>query len=415
MPTVGRAVQSFVASEAGDLALAVGDLVTVLDKAADGWWTGWVDGRQGLFPGNFIEIVDPQKLASPIEEVLRPPPAAIRFAYNGANTTEGAVLHGLAAAYEGLFRLQSGRLMHGKPTYRHVSRPDKWVAFNGRGWMGQAEGMLGGTSGVLLLSDTKCQTPDLSDASWKVTPGWKTEPGLRCIGMSELEMARWEEESNPWGEAAASNDALAVLTALQQVERLGELPPDQQAALMQKLAALGLDPQAVRVHEGGGSGTRLVPRLNRPGASWHKHAAAQPREELHLPGDMVYRGALNSDRKPHGIGELLLRDSSAHVGLFEAGVAHGEGVYYDCKGAVHFGSWVTNHRVGAFEVVDAKGAMWDDTYDQWGKRVARKCSLAPGKLPQELAARHCAHCSARFHVEHNYRCRGTHGMHEAAA
>jgi len=53
---------------------------------------------------------------------------------------------------------------------------------------------------------------------------------------------------------------------------------------------------------------------------------------------------------PHGMGELLLLDGSAHVGMFVHGAAHGDGVYYDCKGSVHSGAWDGNKRVGRFEV-----------------------------------------------------------------
>ena len=47
--------------------------------------------------------------------------------------------------------------------------------------------------------------------------------------------------------------------------------------------------------------------------------------------------------------------AQVHVGLFEHGAAHGDGVYYDCKGSVHCGAWVTNRRVGSFQVC-AKGS-----------------------------------------------------------
>ncbi len=50
------------------------------------------------------------------------------------------------------------------------------------------------------------------------------------------------------------------------------------------------------------------------------------------------------------MGELLLLDGSAHVGMFVHGAAHGDGVYYDCKGSVHSGAWDGNKRVGRFEV-----------------------------------------------------------------
>ena len=43
-------------------------------------------------------------------------------------------------------------------------------------------------AGVMLLRDGGCASPDLSDKSWKVTPGWKVEKGERTtlIGTDGL-------------------------------------------------------------------------------------------------------------------------------------------------------------------------------------------------------------------------------------
>ena len=151
-----RVVQSFVAEQADDLPLAVGDIVAVTDRAADGWWTGSIDGQSGLFPGNHVELIEIEDIATP----SCGPPAALRFAYEGASSHEAAVLHGLAAAYEGLFRRAAGRDVNGKPAYRHVVRGDKWIAYTPSGWMAQQEGSLGLPKGVLLLKDKRCVTPD---------------------------------------------------------------------------------------------------------------------------------------------------------------------------------------------------------------------------------------------------------------
>ena len=107
----------------------------------------------------------------------------------------------------------------------------------------------------------------------------------------------------------------------------------------------------------------------------------------------IYVGAVDSRGRPHGEGELLLRDGSVHAGHFAEGAAHGEGapaeaaaacalrvhpctslqsmsaaedmhgvreaspytsrpltpgVYFDRDGSVHCGGWVTNFRVGGF-------------------------------------------------------------------
>ena len=112
MPAIiarARCIQAFLAQEPGDLALRHGDFIDVTERAADGWWSGSINGGPpGLFPGNHVELVD----ESTVEEIATPscgPPAALRFAYAGAASHEGAVLHGLAAAYEGLFRRVLGR------------------------------------------------------------------------------------------------------------------------------------------------------------------------------------------------------------------------------------------------------------------------------------------------------------------
>ena len=82
-----RVVQSFVAEQADDLPLAVGDIVAVTDRAADGWWTGSIDGQSGLFPGNHVELIEIEDIATP----SCGPPAALRFAYEGASSHEAAV------------------------------------------------------------------------------------------------------------------------------------------------------------------------------------------------------------------------------------------------------------------------------------------------------------------------------------
>ena len=53
----------FKASAAGDLGLGKGDVVVVLDKVANGdWWKGrTLDGKEGIFPSNFIEVLSVPK------------------------------------------------------------------------------------------------------------------------------------------------------------------------------------------------------------------------------------------------------------------------------------------------------------------------------------------------------------------
>ena len=45
--------------QAGDLSFKKGQVITVTEKSEDTntWWTGKVDGREGMFPANFVEVV----------------------------------------------------------------------------------------------------------------------------------------------------------------------------------------------------------------------------------------------------------------------------------------------------------------------------------------------------------------------
>ena len=101
-----------------------------------------------------------------------------------------------------------------------------------------------------------------------------------------------------------------------------------------------------------------------------------------------------------------------HHGLFEAGRACGAGVLYEAVGAVMQGSWLDNRRVGAFRTIDPKGGLWDDAYDDEGKRTSRKKAAPPVAPPATAAAAAvkraalaCRHCGVKFHAAHNYRCR----------
>lgn len=178
-----RCMQSFHAEQKGEISLAVGDLVLVTDQGSDGWWEGSCGKRKGIFPGAFVQLMPEWEL-----EEVRPPPAALRFAYDGAEFHEHAQLHGLAASYEGLFRLVPDRLVNDRPVWQHHLCPKHMIAFNGSGWMAQLESQLGTAMGVMLLRDGGCASPDLSDKSWKVTPGWKVEKGERTtlIGTDGL-------------------------------------------------------------------------------------------------------------------------------------------------------------------------------------------------------------------------------------
>ncbi|KAJ6519439.1 hypothetical protein C8R45DRAFT_1118017 [Mycena sanguinolenta] len=58
---IGRAIAlyDFQAAQPGDLSFRKGDIIVITKRSesTDDWWTGTLDGRKGIFPANFIEVV----------------------------------------------------------------------------------------------------------------------------------------------------------------------------------------------------------------------------------------------------------------------------------------------------------------------------------------------------------------------
>lgn len=42
------------------LSLREGDIVVVIHKDNNGWWTGSLNGKTGLFPGNYVKEIPPE-------------------------------------------------------------------------------------------------------------------------------------------------------------------------------------------------------------------------------------------------------------------------------------------------------------------------------------------------------------------
>lgn len=55
----GIALYSFAGEESGDLAFKKGDIINITAKSdsTDDWWTGELNGRKGIFPANYVELV----------------------------------------------------------------------------------------------------------------------------------------------------------------------------------------------------------------------------------------------------------------------------------------------------------------------------------------------------------------------
>ena len=50
-----RAKFDYAPQNGDELALKIGDVITVLNKQEDGWWEGTLEGRRGVFPANYVE------------------------------------------------------------------------------------------------------------------------------------------------------------------------------------------------------------------------------------------------------------------------------------------------------------------------------------------------------------------------
>lgn len=58
---IGRAIAlyQYQGQESGDLSFDKGDVIVITKKSdsTDDWWTGRINGCEGIFPANFVEVV----------------------------------------------------------------------------------------------------------------------------------------------------------------------------------------------------------------------------------------------------------------------------------------------------------------------------------------------------------------------
>ena len=50
-----KALYSYAGQHDDELAFNVGDIITLISKEEEAWWKGELDGRQGVFPSNYVE------------------------------------------------------------------------------------------------------------------------------------------------------------------------------------------------------------------------------------------------------------------------------------------------------------------------------------------------------------------------
>ena len=48
----------YKAEQDDELNLSTGEVITILDKNVfEGWWRGELDGKEGIFPNNFVQLL----------------------------------------------------------------------------------------------------------------------------------------------------------------------------------------------------------------------------------------------------------------------------------------------------------------------------------------------------------------------
>ncbi|KAG6459611.1 CD2-associated protein isoform X3 [Manduca sexta] len=95
-----RAVYSYQPANPDELPLCVGDVLEVLGEVEEGWWQGRRQGRVGVFPSNFVVMLDPPQPAPPFEPAPALPPKPVKelcrvlFPYTAVNEDELTLAEG---------------------------------------------------------------------------------------------------------------------------------------------------------------------------------------------------------------------------------------------------------------------------------------------------------------------------------
>ena len=63
---IAKVIFDYDAEQADELSLKVGDIVQNVDQQDGGWWEGELNGKTGMFPENFVEIIKETSPMSPV-------------------------------------------------------------------------------------------------------------------------------------------------------------------------------------------------------------------------------------------------------------------------------------------------------------------------------------------------------------
>ena len=86
-----------MAEQEDELTLAVGDIITDVEQDDGGWWRGNLNGKSGVFPENFVSMVNgsgSQTAAAPPTDDGGPFKALVKFDYDQEQPDELSLKEG---------------------------------------------------------------------------------------------------------------------------------------------------------------------------------------------------------------------------------------------------------------------------------------------------------------------------------
>jgi uncharacterized membrane-anchored protein YhcB (DUF1043 family) len=89
-----RALYNYDATEESELSFKANDRLVVLQKDDSGWWQGELNGRVGMFPSNFVEVVDPNAATNSSEQKELGGQCKVLYDYNADSDSELTIKEG---------------------------------------------------------------------------------------------------------------------------------------------------------------------------------------------------------------------------------------------------------------------------------------------------------------------------------
>lgn len=68
-----RVVYDYAAEEENELDLTEGSIVEHIEQVDEGWWSGTSNGKSGLFPSNYVELLEDEQEPSQQQQQQQPP------------------------------------------------------------------------------------------------------------------------------------------------------------------------------------------------------------------------------------------------------------------------------------------------------------------------------------------------------